>query len=70
MTRPASALPALLKTYAVLLIFLALKAGGNTAMAWGMKHVPEQMSMNPALYLHAMLNPFVAMGIVALFWLC
>ena len=35
-------------------------------MAWGMKHVPEQMSMNPALYLHAMLNPFVALGILAL----
>ena len=35
-------------------------------MAWGMKQVPEQMSMNPALYLHAMLNPFVAMGVVAL----
>ena len=35
-------------------------------MAVGMKMVPEKMSMNPALYLHAMLNPFVAMGIVAL----
>ena len=35
-------------------------------MAWGMKHVPEKMSMDPALFLHAMLNPFVAMGIVAL----
>lgn len=35
-------------------------------MAWGMKHVPEQVSMNPALYLHAMANPFVALGIVAL----
>ena len=35
-------------------------------MAWGMKQVPERMSMNPALYLHAMLNPFVAMGVAAL----
>ena len=35
-------------------------------MAWGMKQVPERMSMNPALYLRAMLNPFVAMGVVAL----
>ncbi len=56
----------LLKIYAVLLLFLALKAVGNSAMAWGMKHVPEQMSMDPALYLHAMLNPFVALGIAAL----
>ncbi len=57
---------ALVKTYAVLLFFLALKAVGNSAMAWGMKQVPERMSMNPALYLRAMLNPFVAMGVAAL----
>src|ERR1035438_9010776 len=57
---------AALKTYSVLLFFLALKAAGNAAMAWGMKQVPERMSMDPALYLHAMLNPFVAMGIAAL----
>ena len=55
-----------LKTYSVLLLFLALKAGGNSAMAWGMKEVPEKMSMNPALYLRAMLDPFVAMGVAAL----
>lgn len=57
---------ALFKTYVVLLFFLALQLGGNAVMAWGMKHVPEKMSMNPALYLRAMLNPFVAMGIAAL----
>jgi drug/metabolite transporter (DMT)-like permease len=56
----------LIKTYSVLLLFLALKAGGNSAMAWGMKRVPEKMSMNPALYLRAMLDPFVAAGIIAL----
>ena len=57
---------AVLKTYSVLLFFLALKAAGNSSMAWGMKQVPERMSMNPALYLRAMLNPFVAMGVAAL----
>jgi uncharacterized membrane protein len=57
---------AVLKTYALLVFFLALKAAGNSVMAWGMKQVPEKMSMNPALYLRAMLNPFVAMGIAAL----
>ena len=57
---------AVLKTYSVLVFFLALKAVGNSAMAWGMKQVPERMSMNPTLYLRAMLNPFVAMGVVAL----
>jgi uncharacterized membrane protein len=64
--RPARSLPAILKTYAVLFLFLAFKAGGNTAMAWGMKHVPEKMSMDPTLYLHAFLNPFVALGVAAL----
>ena len=57
---------AVLKTYLVVLLFLALRSVGNSSMAWGMRQVPEKMSMNPALYLHAMLNPFVAMGIVAL----
>ncbi|HEY3824439.1 MAG TPA: hypothetical protein VGL82_07755 [Bryobacteraceae bacterium] len=54
------------KTWFVLLFFLALKAAGNTWMAWGMKQVPDRVSTDPALYLHAMLNPFVAMGIAAL----
>jgi uncharacterized membrane protein len=31
-----------------------------------MKQIPGRMSMDPALYLRAMLNPFVAMGIAAL----
>jgi drug/metabolite transporter (DMT)-like permease len=57
---------AVLKTYFILVFFLALKAAGNSAMAWGMKQVPERMSMNPALYLRAMSNPFVALGVVAL----
>jgi len=50
----------------VVLLFLALRAVGNTSMAWGMKQVPEKMSMNPALYVMAMLNPFVALAIAAL----
>ena len=35
-------------------------------MAIGMKQVPERMSIDPSLYLHAMLNPFVALGVIAL----
>jgi drug/metabolite transporter (DMT)-like permease len=66
MTNLARSSSAVLKTYSVLLFFLALKAAGNSSMAWGMKQVPERMSMNPALYLRAMLNPFVAMGVAAL----
>jgi drug/metabolite transporter (DMT)-like permease len=66
MTPSAGRQPSALKTAGVLLLFLALKAGGNSFMAWGMKHVPERVSTNPAVYIHAMANPFVALGIIAL----
>jgi len=55
-----------LKTFAVLILFLALKAAGNWSLAFGMKQVPQRMSANPMLYLGAMLEPFVAAGILAL----
>ncbi len=66
MTKLVARPGALLKTYFVVLVFLALRAVGNSSMAWGMKQVPERMAMNPALYLRAMLNPFVAIGVAAL----
>jgi drug/metabolite transporter (DMT)-like permease len=66
MTNPVTRTEAILKTYFVVLLFLALRAAGNSSMAWGMKQIPERMSMNLALYLRAMLNPFVAMGVAAL----
>ncbi len=66
MEGPSSSLSVAPKTYILLLLFLALKALGNSSMAWGMKQVPETMSINPALYLRAMLNPFVSVGVAAL----
>jgi drug/metabolite transporter (DMT)-like permease len=54
------------RAWSVLLLFLVFKAVGNSSMAVGMKMIPEKMSMNPALYVHAMLNPFVAMGVASL----
>jgi drug/metabolite transporter (DMT)-like permease len=45
-------------------------AVGNLSLAWGMRHVPEAMAWNPLGYLRAMLNPYVALGIVLLIcWL-
>ncbi len=35
-------------------------------MAIGMKQIPEKMSIDPSPYLRAMLNPFVAAGVIAL----
>ena len=57
---------AILRAYAVLALFIALKAVGNLSLAWGMKHFPQVMSASPLPYLRAMLDPFVALGIAAL----
>ncbi len=53
----------LLRTYSLLFLFIALKAFGNLALAWGTKHFPQALAANPAAYLLAMLQPFVAIGI-------
>ncbi len=54
-----------LRTYGVLLLFIALKAAGNLSLAWGMKHLPTA-GANPLAYIRAMLDPFVAIGVVSL----
>jgi len=54
-----------LRTYSVLLLFIALKAIGNLSLAWGMKHLPEA-GANPLSYIRAMLDPFVAFGVISL----
>ena len=60
--KPASSL----RVSAVLFLFVVTKAAGNLLLAWGMKHFPQSMSANPLPYLTAMLDPFVAAGILAL----
>lgn len=45
---------------------MLLNAVGNLSLAWGMRHIPEAMGWNPLGYLRAMVNPFVATGIVLL----
>ena len=54
------------RTLGLLLLFIALKAFGNLSLAWGTKHVPQHLSANPVLYIAAMINPFVSLGIVML----
>jgi drug/metabolite transporter (DMT)-like permease len=53
------------KSLAVLLLFIGLKAAGNLSLAWGMKHLPAA-GANPLSYIRAMLDPFVAIGVVSL----
>jgi drug/metabolite transporter (DMT)-like permease len=54
-----------IRTCLALFFFIALKAAGNLSLAWGMKHT-QAVSTNPALYIEAMLDPFVAAGVVML----
>jgi len=55
-----------LRTYLWLLLFLALRAGGNLALAWGTKHLPERLAANPLVYVRSMLDPFVGLGVFLL----
>jgi drug/metabolite transporter (DMT)-like permease len=55
-----------LRTYSVLLLFIALKAAGNLSLAWGMQHLERSASANPLYYIRAIFDPFVALGIVML----
>lgn len=59
------------KAQAILLavVVVCFNAVGNLSLAWGMKHIPD-VGVNPFGYVRAMLNPFVATGIVLLIlWL-
>src|SRR5215469_9986366 len=49
------------RAYAVVALFIALRAVGNLSLTWGMKHFPQMMSVDPLPYLRAMLDPFVAL---------
>lgn len=58
------------QTLALLLLVIFLKPFSNLFLAWGMKAIPAEFSMNPLFYIKAMLEPLVALGIlVQAFWL-
>jgi uncharacterized membrane protein len=51
-------------------VVVILNAVGNLSLAWGMKHLTSSVLFDPLSYLKAMLDPFVALGIVLLIlWL-
>lgn len=54
------------RVYAVLVLFIALRAVGNLMLAWGMKHVPQVVAANPVSYVRAIMDPVVALGVIAL----
>ena len=55
-----------LRTYALLLLFLALRAFGNLSLAWGTRLFPEKLTGDPFAFLRSMTNPGIAAGIVML----
>jgi drug/metabolite transporter (DMT)-like permease len=54
------------RTYSLLALFVFLRPLGNLSLAWGTKHFPQVLSLNPTVYLRAMVDPFVALGIAML----
>ena len=56
----------LFRAYRLLAAVLLLRPLGNLCLAWGMKHFSAVLSINPFVYLRALMNPFVALGIAAL----
>jgi uncharacterized membrane protein len=52
-----------IRAYCLLVLVTSLKATGNLCLAWGAKHLSEKLSIHPLIYIRAMLNPFVALGI-------
>ncbi|HEX3880094.1 MAG TPA: hypothetical protein VHW24_24100 [Bryobacteraceae bacterium] len=54
------------RTYLLLALFVGLRAFGNLSLALGTKRFPEALSIHPAAYLGAMLDPFAAAGIIML----
>jgi drug/metabolite transporter (DMT)-like permease len=54
------------RTYSLLFLFLMLRAFGNLSLAWGTKHFSQTLSINPAAYLEAMLDPLIAGGVAML----
>ncbi len=49
---------------------VAFNALGDLSLAWGMRHNTAVVGLNPLDYIRAMLNPFVALGILLLvLWL-
>ncbi len=55
-----------MRTYSLLSLFVFLRPLGNLSLAWGTKHFPQVLSLNPVVYLRAMVDPFVALGIAML----
>src|SRR5271167_3881805 len=54
----------LLHIYSLLVLVILLKPFSNLFLAWGVRHFPQALSSDPLLFLRAMVDPLVLLGIV------
>jgi len=52
--------------YRILALILILRPFGNLCLARGTRHFSQVLAMNPFVYVRAMLNPYIAIGIAML----
>ena len=58
------------RTAALVIFVTLLKPLSNLFLAWGMRHFPSAVSLNPLFYLNAIFDPLVAFGVVMqIIWL-
>jgi drug/metabolite transporter (DMT)-like permease len=50
----------------MLLLTVLLRPFGNLSLAFGMKHFPQTLALDPLPYLRAFANPYVSAGILML----
>ena len=54
------------KTRAFAAIVILSNAFGNLLLTWGMRHGAEEITASPLSFIHAIVNPWVSLGIVLL----
>lgn len=65
-TRTQSVATLSTRAYRLLALMLLLRPFGNLSLAWGMRHFTSVLALNPFLYVRALFNPYVALGVGAL----
>jgi uncharacterized membrane protein len=51
------------RTFWLVVFVTLIKPFSNIFLAWGMRHFPSTVSLNPLFYLNAVLDPLVLVGI-------
>jgi bacterial/archaeal transporter family protein len=55
-----------MRAWRMLALTVLLRPFGNLSLAWGMRHIPQALALDPLPYLRAFANPYVSAGIVML----